>query len=98
MVSKKIYLSFFIVSLWEQMTPMKWLIWNPGACLAGFRKENTKHCNIRNREAESLLDFKNREDFFKSFSHVNSMEAKDHQDGGNLDPRGIIGRIYVGDH
>ena len=35
------------------------------------------------------------EDFF---SHYKSMEANDPRDVASLDPRGLIGRIYVGDH
>ena len=35
--------------------------------------------------------------FFR-FSHYKSMGANDPQGMANLDPRGFIGRIYVGDH
>ena len=34
--------------------------------------------------------------FLKSFSHGKSMGAKDHWDVAKLDPRGMVGRIYVG--
>ena len=33
-----------------------------------------------------------------SFSHYKSMGANDPQGMASLDPRGLIGRIYVGDH
>ena len=32
------------------------------------------------------------------FSHYKSMGANDPQGVASLDPRGLIGRIYVGDH
>ena len=35
---------------------------------------------------------------FLRFSHYKSMGANDPQDVANLDPRGLIGRIYVGDY
>ena len=35
---------------------------------------------------------------FLSFSHYNSMETLDSRVGASLDPRGLIGRIPVGDH
>ena len=39
-----------------------------------------------------------REEDFLRFSHYKSMGANDPQGMANLDPRGFIGRIYVGDH
>ena len=40
-----------------------------------------------------------REEYFKRFFlHYKSMENLDPRDGGSLDHRGLIGRIYVGDH
>ena len=40
-----------------------------------------------------------REDtFFKSFSHDKSMGPIDPQVVASLDPRGLIGMVYVGDH
>ena len=38
------------------------------------------------------------QNFKKKFSTYKSMEANDPQGMGNLDPRGIAGTIYVGDH
>ena len=35
---------------------------------------------------------------FLSFSHYKSMGANDPQGVASLDPRGLICRIYVGDH
>ena len=39
-----------------------------------------------------------REDDFLSFSHYKSMGANNPQGVASLDPRGMLGRIYVGDH
>ena len=39
-----------------------------------------------------------RKEDFLSFSHYKSMGANDPQAVASLDPRGLIGRIYVGDH
>ena len=39
-----------------------------------------------------------KEDFERVFPHYKSMETHDHQSGACLDPRGLIGRIYLGDH
>ena len=39
-----------------------------------------------------------RKEDFLSLSHYKSMGAYDPRDMANLDPRGIVGRIYVGDH
>ena len=35
---------------------------------------------------------------FLSISHYKSMGGTEPQDVANLDPRGMVGRIYVGDH
>ena len=35
---------------------------------------------------------------FLFFPHYKSMGANDPRGVANLDPRGIVGRIYVGDH
>ena len=37
-------------------------------------------------------------DFFLSCSHYKSMGANDHRGVASFGPRGLIGRIYVGDH
>ena len=38
------------------------------------------------------------EEDFLSFSHFKSMGPNDPRDTASLDPRGMVGRIYVGDH
>ena len=35
---------------------------------------------------------------FLSFSHYKPMRANDPRGVANSDPRGMVGRIYVGDH
>ena len=39
-----------------------------------------------------------REEDFLSFSHYKSVGADDPWGVASLDPRGLVGRIYVGDH
>ena len=39
-----------------------------------------------------------REEDFLCFSHYKSMGANDPRSVANLDPRGMVGRIYVGNH
>ena len=39
-----------------------------------------------------------REEDFLSFSNYKSVGANDHRGMANLNPRGMFGRIYVGDH
>ena len=39
-----------------------------------------------------------REEDFLSITHYKSMGANEPQGVANLDPRGMVGRIYVGDH
>ena len=38
------------------------------------------------------------EDFFLGLSHHKSMGVNDPWDVANLDPRGMVGRIYIGDY
>ena len=38
------------------------------------------------------------EKIFKVFPMISLLGAKDHSDVANLDPMGMVGRIYVGDH
>ena len=39
-----------------------------------------------------------REEDFLNFSHYKSVGDNDPRDVASLDPKGLIGRIYVGDH
>ena len=55
----------------------------------------TKHCYILNIEAMELMVSEKKT--FK-VSPLKSMGANDPRRVANLDPRGMVGRIYVGDH
>ena len=68
--------------------PGAWLIWTPGSRLAGIIKGLTKHCFTQNIKALG----------FYVFSYYKSMEPNDPWGVANLDPRGMIGRIYEGYH
>ena len=91
MVSQN-FSSFFNMSLWEQMTPRTWPIWTSGAWLARFMQGITKHCYIRN-----ILDVGPMvlEGFFPIYSQWTIMTPRVWT---NFDPRGMVARIYVGDH
>ena len=72
--------------------PCVWPIWTPGVWLAGFIKGITKHCYTQNINALGLMVS---EKIFLCSSYCKSMRAN-YPNVANLDPRGIIGRIYVG--
>ena len=77
--------------------PGVWPIWTPGSRLAGIIKGLTKHCFITKYKSSGPHGFRE-EDFFYVFSYYKSMEANDPRGVANLDPRGMIGRIYEGYH
>ena len=55
-----------------------------------------KHCYTQNiMDLGLMVSEKN---FFLCFSNYKSMGAYDPRGVANLDPRGMIGRIYVGYH
>ena len=72
--------------------PGEWPIWTPGAWLAESIKGITKHCYTQNIKVQDLLVSEKK--FLKS-SYCNSNGANDPRGVANLDPRGMIGRIYV---
>ena len=72
-------------------------IWTPGSRLAGIIKGLTKHCFTQNINALGLM-ISEKNIFFYVFPYYKSMEANDPHGVANLDPRGIIGRIYEGYH
>ena len=76
--------------------PGAWPIWTPGSRLAGIIKGLTKNCFTQNIKALGLMV--REEDFFYGFSYHKSMEANDPWGVANLDPRGMIARIYEGFH
>ena len=63
-----------------------------GSRLAGFIKGLTKHCFTQNLKAVGLMV--SEKIFFYVVSYYKSMEANDPRGVANLDPRGMIGRIY----
>ena len=71
--------------------PGVWPIWTPGSRLAGIIKGLTKHCFTQNIKALGLMVSEK-----KIFLHFFLLSVY----GGvaNLDPRGMIGRIYEGYH
>ena len=76
--------------------PGVWPIWTPGPRLAGIIKGLTKHCLTQNIKALGLMVSEKK--IFLHFSDYKSMEANDPRGVTNLDPRGMIGRIYEGYH
>ena len=88
-INKEIILRFPIVSLWEMMTP--------GATQgAGFILGTTNHCNTQNIKALDLMVAEKK--IFFTFSYCKSAGEDDPRGVANLDPRCMIGRIYVGYH
>ena len=73
--------------------PRAWPIWTPGSRLAGIIKGLTKHCFTQNIKA-LCLKVSEKKIFLRFFSYYKSMEANDPPGVANLDPRGMIGRIY----
>ena len=71
-------------------------IWTQGSRLAGIIKGITKHCFTQNIKALGLMVSEKK--IFLRFSYYKSMEVNDPRGVANLDPRGMIGRIYEGYH
>ena len=77
--------------------PGAWPIRTPGSQSVGIIMGLTKHCFTQNIKALGLMV--SEKIFFNVFSYYKSMEANDPPPGvANLDPRGIIGRIYEAYH
>ena len=81
----------------DNEAPGAWPIRTPGSRLAGIIKGLTKHCFTQNIKALGLM-VSEKKIFFYCFSYYKSMEANDPGGVVNLDPRGMIGRIYEGYH
>ena len=65
--------------------------------LIGRCMQRTKGpCYILNIYAVGLMVSEKK--IFKAFLHYKSMETLNPGGGSSLDPRGLIGRIYLGDH
>ena len=78
--------------------PGAWPIWTPGSRLAGIIKGLTKHCFTQNIKALGLMVSEKKIFFFFVFSYICLWRPMTPGGVANLDPRGIIGRIYEGYH
>ena len=77
--------------------PGVWPILTPGSQLAGIIKGLTKQCLTQKIKALSLMVSEKR--IFLTFFHILSLwRPMTPQGVANLDPRGMIGRIYEGYH
>ena len=74
------------------MIPCEWPFWTPGAWLANAMKRTTRHCYIylTYKQWDSCLQ---RRRFFFFLISLCLWELVI-----SLDPRGLIGRTFVGDH
>ena len=77
--------------------PGAWPIRTPGSRLAGIIKGLTKHCFTQNINALGLM-VSEKNFFFTFFPIISLWRPMTPQDVANLDPRGMIGRIYEGYH
>ena len=77
--------------------PGTWPISTPGSRLAEIIKGLTKHCFTQNIKALGLM-VSEKKIFFHVCSYYKSMEANDPRGVTNLDPRGMLCRIYEGCH
>ena len=91
-LEKKIFKYFLI----DNDTPGAWPIWTTGSRLSGIIKGLTKHCFTKNIKALGLVVSVKK--IFYVFSYNKSMEANVPRGVVNLDPRGMVGRIYEGYH
>ena len=91
---QRIFPVFFLNrSLWEQMTPRTLPIWTSGAWLARFMQGITKNWYIHNILDVGLMVL---EGFFSFYSQWTIMTSRVWTK--DFDPKGMVGRIYVGDH
>ena len=77
--------------------PGVWPIWTPGPRLAGIIKGLTKHCFTQNIKALGLM-VSEKKIFFYIFPIISLWRPMTPRGVTNLDPRGMIGRIYEGYH
>ena len=76
--------------------PGAWPIWTPGSRLAGIIKGLTKHCFTQNIKALGLMV--SEKIFLRFFPFISLGRPMAPRGVANLDPRGMIGRIYEGYH
>ena len=77
--------------------PKAWPIGTPGSPLAGIIKGLTKHCFTQNIKALGLM-VSEKKIFFTFFPIISLWRPMTLQGVANLEPRGMIGRIYEGYH
>ena len=87
---------FSYIALYKHMTPGVWPIWTPRG-LSGRIYVGDYYTLLHTKYISSGPHGFREEDFL-SFPHYKSIGANDPQDVANLDPSGIVGRIYEGDH
>ena len=73
-------------------------IWTPGLRLAGIIKGLTKHCFTQNINTLGLMVSEKKKIFFTFFPIISLWRPMTPPGVANLDPRGMIGRIYEGYH
>ena len=73
-----------------------WPISTPAAWLAGFMKRITYHWHTQNIRALGIMVPEKK--IFLCVSYCKSKGDYDPRGVANFDPRGMIGRIYVGYH
>ena len=77
--------------------PGAWQIWTPGSRLAGIIKGLPKHCITQNIKALGLM-VSEKKIFLRFFPIISLCRPMTPRGMANLDPRGMIGRIYEGYH
>ena len=86
---------FFIISLWELMSPVGMANLDPRG-IAGRIYEGDHLMLLNTKYLSSGPNGFREEDFL--FFPCKSMRTNEPRGVSNLDPRGMVGRIYVGDH
>ena len=94
MVSEKFF--FTIISLMGANDPRGMASLEPSSLIG--RMYVVDHYTLLHTKYISSGPHGIREEDFLSFSYYKSMGANDLRGVANLDPRGMVGRIYVGDH
>ena len=77
----------------DNYAPGAWPIWTPGSRLAGIIKGLTKRCFTQNIKALGLMVLE-KKIFYVFFPIVSLWRPMTPRGVVNLDPRGMIGRIY----
>ena len=78
-------------------TPRAWPIWIKGSRFVGIIKGLTKHCFTQNIKALGLM-VSEKKIFLHFFPIISLWRPMTTRVVANLDPRGMIGRIYEGYH